>query len=396
MRNSGEQGPKTSEKGLVRLARSVINRALPSIQESPASNHDITEFVPSPAFTGLKPTDDVIIVNRSEGSKNVRAPLPGARLEMSTDYERAEADRANLRIDGERTRFLADIAHVLTYPYVDLFDRMIPWAPERRGLFRRDQERTVTRTDNFNYDDIKMNYRTNVAYILKDGGKHLSRVNVFLGNNLTSDIRTPRLEMLFDEGRMASVKLSFDENNQGSLQMLTGQSLLGKYLKGQYAPVFGRGRNPASLRINLGEEMGIAQEREEVEGYRSEISTFSWEPRQKILKRYTAYDKDDTPSPIIWEMTQSQFLQLLRDVLALVPTAEKGSLDFARKQRPLPQAKSLIKLMGEVEKLPLPLGEQFEALLRMMKEDSRQMYLQMGIDLNVGNTESSVDKFGSK
>jgi hypothetical protein len=305
-------------------------------------------------------------------------------LELPTDSEREAADRTNLVIDEQRTRFFADAAHVLTYPYVDLFTRMIPWAPERRGIFSGNRERTIGRTNNIAYDDIKMNYGIDVTYVLEDGGKHLSKAVVVLGNNLTSNDSTPRLEMVFDGGKMTSVELVFDAKYQNALQMLTGDSLLAQYLESQF--IIPRswyiGTNRSSLRINLGQEMGI--DLTTPGDYVSLKSTFSWEPRQKLFKRYTVPSEwlKGIKSPIL-KLTQSHVLQLLRDMLALVPATEKGSLDFARTQRAQQiRIKSLMELMEEVEKLQLPSGEQFTALIKLMDEDSRQMHLQMGIDTN--------------
>jgi hypothetical protein len=204
--------------------------------------------------------------------------------------------------------------------------------------------------------------------------------------------------MTFDGGRMTSVGLSFDAKYQQALQILTGDSLLAQYLEGQFIiPRFHYlSSNRSSLRINLGQEMGI--DLTTPGDWVTLESTFSWEPRQKLFKRYTVPSEwsKGIKSPV-WKITQSHVLQLVRDMLALVPALEKGNLDFARTQRAQQiQAKSLMKLVEEVEKLQLPSGEQFAALIKLMDEDSRQMHLQMGIDPNTRRLESSVDRFRPK
>jgi hypothetical protein len=383
---AAEQKPDKSAvvKGLIRVSKPLRGALTPAAEQSSPVISDHVQFVPSSDFPGLDPSGDTIIVNSSR-NQLMSQPRPGARLEILSDSQREAADR----LSKERTKFLTEVTHVLTYPYVDLFARMIPWKPERSGFFG-DEDRIVERTDHVPYDEITMDYRTKVAYLLGKDGKHLTSADVTLGNNLGFDQYRglPNLRMHFSDDRMTSIELAFDIREQErALRILAGDSMLGTVLREQFKPKgphkskFYVYDDNSTLKIYLGENMAIdIRQKEELVGGDSDrhSSRFIWEPRQRVFRRYfgngeSSFKGQNTTT----KLSQADYFQLLRDMLALIPATEKGSFDFIRRQQI--QMKSLEELVREVEKLDLPSEQQFESLLRLMKEDSHLNYMRAGL-----------------
>jgi len=379
MASKPEPEHRIGEGGLAGRVRSSVPNALALFQklEPPTVVDEPFRFVPSSDFPYLDPASDTIIVKKPAGSPFTAIRRPGATLEIPTDEQRAEADRPNLVIDRERTRFLAESAHILTYPYVGLFGRMIPLRPERRGFLRDDGKRVFRRVDHFTYGKTRVEYPIGVHYALKGREKQLSETTVALRSDLNLG-GPPLLEMKFNGNRMTSVELFFVPESSKILYMLTGESSLSKFLKGQFLSGNGiENLHYSSLKINLGTQMSIDLARWIGRG-----STFNWEPREKLFRRNVAPKQaGETGAPVIWEMTQDQFIQLLSDMLLIVPASEKGGFDFARRKRAQQVRLTPIKkLLKEVERQNRPSGEQLIALTKLMEEDSRRVQLQLGFD----------------
>jgi hypothetical protein len=316
---------------------------------------------------------DSIVVYKPELPYST-APRPGRPLVILTDAQREQVDAPSVRMDKERTRFLDEVTQVITQPYADLFAGMVP--VKKRRLYEGDLKQTIERRDKLLFADIFFAINTKVAYFSSQTGNALEKAELSFDNNVGN---APRLEMVFNGRRMSEINLRFDFSEQRVLKMLVEGSFLGRFLE-QFTRNLPKNDDEWHhflLNLQLGKKSAstvLVSGRPYRESYRHE-RLFTWDPRQKFFKDFKAVG--NTPRP---RLLQSEFVQLLWDMLALIPASEQGSFDRDRVQRIRDlRFKEVGDIIREVEESDIPSGEQFGAVLKALDEDGRKVYLTMGL-----------------